>query len=113
MNDPYPQNLADVDEAELGFAPASPAQSTLLRAVTALERIAAALENRPQPVQNAPRPNLTPLPPIGGNAVEQRPSCPFHGSEKVRASTNGKGGFYCSAKGGPNPNPKGYCTWHS
>lgn len=112
MNDPYPTDLAQIDEAELGFAAPDPAASTLLRAVVALERIATALENRPQAAPARPQATLTALPAVVGVDVQQRPACPYHGIEKVRPSEKGPG-FYCTAKGGPQANPKGWCGWHS
>lgn len=103
--DPYPTNLIDEEE----IAPEPDYQRQIL---VALNRIAIALERGSQPVQNAPG-RLAALPPI--QTAGQRPVCPLHGPDKVAASTNGKGGFYCQAKAGPGQpaNPKGYCTWHS
>ena len=77
--DPYPTNLAEIDEAELGFAPAT-AEGTLLRAVTALERIAIALEKGSQPVQNASGPALAALPPVRTPQAVQSDVCPIHGT---------------------------------
>lgn len=114
--DPYPQDLAALDDL--------PADATVVtdadRLIRAVNRLAQALEQNTlailHPAQGAPvgRPALAPLPPV--QTVGQKPACPFHGPDKVRSSTNGNGGFYCSAQPGmgqPNTNPKGYCTWHS
>lgn len=106
MNDPYPQNLESVDGGYSAPVQAPSFEGELLRV---LNRIANALERGSQPVQNAPQRPLQALPPI----QTQRPACPYHGIDKVAPSTNGKGGFYCQAKGGPDVNAKGYCRWHS
>lgn len=113
--DPYPNTLAEIDDEALGFAAPDPIVVALNRIAVAIEHnTQALLGQRPQPVQNAPqRPaNLAALPPV--QVVTDKPVCPFHGSEKVRPSTKGQGGFYCSGQGGSGPlNTRGYCTWHS
>lgn len=115
MNDPYPSDLAPVGEFTPVNGPTAIVATFEDQVIRVLNRIANALEHgAPQPVQNVPqaRPNLQPLPPV--TQVDQKPPCPFHGFDKVRPSTNGAGGFFCSAKGGNGPtNAKGYCTWHS
>lgn len=111
--DPYPQDLAALDEL--------PAESTVVsdtdRLVRAVNRLAQAVEQNtlailhPASQGAVARPALAPLPPVQN--VGQKPQCPFHGIDKVAPST--KGGFYCQAKAAPGQpsNPKGYCTWHT
>lgn len=118
MIDPYPQDLDEID------APINVNQEAVLnRAITAMNRLAQAIEqntlailDRPQsdptPAYNPP-PALAALPPV--QTVANTPACPYHGTAKVRPSTNGKGGFYCASTASPGQpaNPKGYCTWHT
>lgn len=111
--DPYPQDLASLDEAE------SVVVSDTDRLIRAVNRLAQAVEQNtlaiihPAPQATVSRPALTQLPPV--QLVADKPACPFHGPDKVRTSTNGKGGFYCSALAQPGQpsNAKGYCTWHT
>lgn len=120
--DPYPTNLAELDPEPIAPNP----DAVTNRLTVAVNRLAQAIEQDTlarlhpvgsQPPQNAPGAPLAPLaalPPV--QTVANTPACPYHGTAKVRPSTNGKGGFYCSAQPGigqPNTNPKGYCTWHS
>lgn len=117
--DPYPPSLADLDPEPITANP----DAVTNRLITAINRLATAIEqdalsrlhpvgNAPQPAQNVPQ-AFAPLPPV--QVVSDKPSCPYHGNQKVAPSTNGKGGFYCQSKAslGQPANPKGYCTWHS
>ena len=115
--DPYPEDITS-DLVPLGEP--DPLVRAVNRLAAALEQnTLAILDQRPKvqaPVQfgqQLAQTALAPLPPV--QVVQNRPSCPFHGPDKVASSTNGKGGFYCQAKAQPGQpsNPKGYCTWHS
>lgn len=113
MIDPYPPELLDT---ELGVVEPDPLVRAINRLAQAVEQnTLALLDNRPQPFQNATqqRPALTRLPAV--QTVASTPPCTYHGTEKVRPSTNGKGGFYCASLASPGQpaNAKGYCTWHS
>lgn len=107
--DPYPEHLEDIDDAELGFAPSS--GDALVRAMTrlavAIENATSAFTSQRQAAPAVPeRPPLAPLPPV--QTVATTPPCPNHGLDKVKPSTK-FAGFYCTAK---DPNgPRGYCPW--
>lgn len=73
--DPYPETLAEIDDRELGFAPADPTISVLTRIAVALEQIAS---NRPQAVQNGPGAALAALPPVRTTTTAD--VCPIHGT---------------------------------
>jgi hypothetical protein len=74
--DPYPTDLAAIDDASLGFAPEpDPTVKALNRIATALEQL---VLERVQPVQNAPRPPLASLPPVQTTAAPQGGVCPIH-----------------------------------
>lgn len=73
MNDPYPTDLAKVDEAALGFAAPDPTVKALNRIATALEQL---VLERIQPVQNAPRAPLAALPPV--QQPQSVGGCPIH-----------------------------------
>jgi hypothetical protein len=81
LTDPYPQDLEEIDNAALGFAPASidgrpdPNVKALNRIATALEQIALALLDRPQ---NAPGRPLAALPPVQTTTVQTNGVCPIH-----------------------------------
>ena len=114
MIDPYPAELMDTDLTPT--AEPDPLVRAINRLAQAIEQqVLASLDNRPQPAQNAPQAptGLAPLPPV--QIIAAKPSCPYHGPDKVAASTNGQGGFYCQSKASPGQpsNPKGYCTWHT
>lgn len=75
MNDPYPTDLAAIDEQVLGFAPnsADPAVRALNRIATALEQIALNQMDHPQTPQ---RPQLAALPPVQTKGYGG--GCPIH-----------------------------------
>ena len=75
--DPYPQDLAEVDEAELGFASPDPTVKALNRIATAIEQLVLNGMDHPQ---NAPgRPQLAALPPVAVQAqMAQAGVCPIH-----------------------------------
>lgn len=77
--DPYPTDLAELDDAALGFAPADPTVKALNRIATALEQIALnQIDRAPQPVQNGPQ-RLAALPPVQVAApAPQGGVCPIH-----------------------------------
>jgi hypothetical protein len=76
--DPYPETLAEIDDAALGFAPADPTVKALNRIATALEQIALNQLDRSQPVQNGPQ-RLAALPPVQVAAPTQTAGvCPIH-----------------------------------
>ena len=83
MADPYPADLAELDELPGSATVVSPDD----RQVRALNRIALALEqltvliaDRSQPVQNAPGAALAALPPVRAPQAATADVCPIHGT---------------------------------
>lgn len=74
LTDPYPESLADIDNAALGFAESDPTLRALNRIATALEQLVLNGMERPQ---NAP--GLAALPPVRPVApLANAGVCPIH-----------------------------------
>lgn len=102
--DPYPANLAELDEEPAQLPVVDPIVVALNRIAIAIERNTVALH---QPVQNAPGATLQALPPVRTAPVQNAGVCPIHGTpwKVVPAGVSKKTGqpydafAACSTKG--------------